>query len=217
MTDIDRIEQRLAAVERTVTDGDHELNDIADLTDLADDMERLERRLDSIEERVAELEGVQDALDGYVSNVRSVNESIEQQAGAAYAAVDRLEERVDDLEPTVDGETAGSTPSGNASSEGDSTTVRTDSTNSNRTDLEQTVDDIVPEEEKSDEDEDDGLMSSLTDMFGDDESKNGSSEEAVPTAATGPGGLENGESPADGKSDTESEDEGDGFLSSLFK
>ena len=212
MTDIDRIEQRLAAVERTVTDGDHDLNDIADLTDLADDMERLEQRLDSIEERVAELEGVHDAIDGYVSNVRSVNENVEQQAGAAYAAVDRLEERVDDLERAVDGEPAAQSPSGNADQDAESKTIQTDNTGSRRTNLEQTVDDIVPEEET--DDDDDGIMSSLTGVFGnDEESKNGSSEEPVTTTAGGPGNLANGKAPAEDESD----DEDDGFLSSLFK
>jgi len=212
MTDIDRIEQRLAAVERTVTDGDHDLNDIADLTDLADDMERLEQRLDSIEERVAELEGVHDALDGYVSNVRSVNENIEQQAGAAYAAVDRLEERVDDLERAVDGETAHESPSGNADQDAESKTIKADNTGSRRTNLEQTVDDIVPEENS--DDDDDGLMASLTGVFGDDESKNGSSEEPVTTATKGSNSLANGQSPTAEESE---EKEDDGFLSSLFK
>ncbi|MFC6757799.1 MULTISPECIES: DUF7310 family coiled-coil domain-containing protein [Haloarcula] len=211
MTDIDRIEQRLAAVERTVTDGDHDLNDIADLTDLADDIDRVEQRLDSIEERVAELEGIHDALDGYVSNVRSVNENVEQQAGAAYAAVDRLEDRVDDLERAVDGETAAQTPSGNADQGPENTMIQANDTGSRRTDLEQTVEDIVPDED-SDDDED-GLMSSLTGVFGDDESKNGSSEKPVTTTARGSGTLVNGESPAE----EEPDDEDDGFLASLFK
>ncbi|MBX0303479.1 DUF7310 family coiled-coil domain-containing protein [Haloarcula salinisoli] len=212
MTDIDRIEQRLAAVERTVTDGDHELNDIADLTDLADDIERVEQRLDSIEERVAELEGVYDALDGYVSNVRSVNENVEQQAGAAYAAVDRLEERVDELEHAVDPDLAAQSPSSNADRGAESATIQTEAAGSRRTDLEQTVDDIVPEEESNDDDED-GLMSSLTGVLGDEESKNGSSEEPVTTTPAESGNLDNGESPTEDKSD----DDGDGFLSSLFK
>lgn len=211
MTDIDRIEQRLAAVERTVTDGDHELNDIADLTELADDVDRLEQRLDSIEERVAELEGVHDALDGYVSNVRSVNEDVEQQAGAAYAAVDRLEERVDELEHAVDDDIAAQSPSGNADRDAESATVQTDTNGSRRTDLEQTVDDIVPEAER--EGEEDSLMSSLTGVLGDDESNNESSEEPVATTATGPGKLANGES----ATEDESDDEDDGFLKSLFK
>jgi len=38
------------------------------------------------------------SLEGYVSEIQSVNREVERQADAAVAAVDRLEERVDTLD-----------------------------------------------------------------------------------------------------------------------
>lgn len=101
MSDIDRIDQRLAAVERAVVDGDRELDQLADLAALADDLDRLEARLEAHERRIATIEGTVDAFEGFVGNVESVNESVERQADAAIAAVDRLEYWIDDLEETI--------------------------------------------------------------------------------------------------------------------
>lgn len=98
MSDIDRIDQRLSAVERAVVDRDLELDEIADIAALAEDLERLEGRLEEHERRLAELEGTVDAIGGFVANVESVNEDVERQADAAIAAVDRLEYRIDEFE-----------------------------------------------------------------------------------------------------------------------
>ncbi|AQL42162.1 hypothetical protein BV210_05300 [Halorientalis sp. IM1011] len=98
MTDIERIEQRLAAVERTVVDGDFELDELADVAALAEDVERIESRLEELERRVADLEGSAQAVEGYVSNIEAVNDDVERRADAAIAAVDRLERRVDELD-----------------------------------------------------------------------------------------------------------------------
>jgi polyhydroxyalkanoate synthesis regulator phasin len=98
MTDIERIEQRLAAVERTVVDGDFELDELADVAALAEDVERIESRLEELERRVADLEGSAQAVEGYVSNIEAVNDDVERRADAAVAAVDRLERRVDELD-----------------------------------------------------------------------------------------------------------------------
>ncbi|MFC4541103.1 hypothetical protein ACFO5R_04060 [Halosolutus amylolyticus] len=103
MSDIERIEQRLSAVERAVVDGDVALDELADLAALTRDLERLETRLEEHERRIAELEGSVDAVDGFVGNVESVNEGVEKQADAAIAAVDRLEYRIDDLERALEG------------------------------------------------------------------------------------------------------------------
>lgn len=101
MSDIERIDQRLSAVERAVVDGDIELEQLADLATLAEDLERLENRLEAHERRIAELEGTVDAVSGFVGNVETVNEGVERQADAAIAAVDRLEYRIDELERTL--------------------------------------------------------------------------------------------------------------------
>ena len=102
MADIESLEQRLAAVERTVVDEDHDLEDLAKAATLADDVERLETRLQAVEERVAELEAVEEALRGHVSEIQAVNEDIERRAGLALAATERLERRVDELVADTD-------------------------------------------------------------------------------------------------------------------
>ncbi|WEL17714.1 Putative pilin/flagellin, contains class III signal peptide [Halorhabdus sp. SVX81] len=98
MTDIDSLEQRLAAIERTVVDGDHDgtvLN--ADAISKVD-IEQLESRLDALDARVADLESTVQSIDGYVSNVESVNEDVERRADSAIATVDRLEHRLEEVE-----------------------------------------------------------------------------------------------------------------------
>ncbi|QLK27243.1 hypothetical protein HYG81_06470 [Natrinema zhouii] len=102
MSDIERIEQRLSAVERAVIDGDLELAALDDVASLAENLEALAERIDVHEQRIAELEGRIDALDGLVGSVESVNETVEQRANGAVAAVDRLEYRIDELERVVD-------------------------------------------------------------------------------------------------------------------
>ncbi|QSG07011.1 DUF7310 family coiled-coil domain-containing protein [Halapricum desulfuricans] len=98
MTDIERLEERLSAVERTVIDGEHDFEELADLAEVADRLERLEDGFEELERRIADLEGRTDSLQGYVTNVDSVNESVEQQSASALAAVESLEERVEELE-----------------------------------------------------------------------------------------------------------------------
>ncbi|MFA9428297.1 hypothetical protein [Natronorubrum sp. A-ect3] len=98
MTDLERLDQRLAAVERVVVDGDVELDGLADLATLTADIDRLETRVEDYEQRLAALEATVDAVSGFVGNVESVDEDVERQAAAAVAAVDRLEYRIDELE-----------------------------------------------------------------------------------------------------------------------
>lgn len=98
MTDFERLERRLAAVERTLTDSERPVSDIPDQAAIADDIERIDQRIDDLVTRIATLEGSTQALRGYVGNVRSVNEAVEQRADAAVATVDRLERRVEALE-----------------------------------------------------------------------------------------------------------------------
>jgi hypothetical protein len=61
-----------------------------------------------VEKRVAELEAATQALRGYVGNVRSVNERVEERADAALARAEELDGRVTALEASDD---AGSDPS----------------------------------------------------------------------------------------------------------
>ena len=51
----------------------------------------LEARIDTLEDRLADLESGLQAVRGYVGNVEHVNQSVERRANAAIAAVERLE------------------------------------------------------------------------------------------------------------------------------
>lgn len=103
MTDTTVLARRLAAVERTLVEGERGPADLPDAAAVADDIDRLESRFDDLERRVAELEGATQALRGYVGNVRSVEEAVERRADVAVATVDRLDDRVASIERTVEG------------------------------------------------------------------------------------------------------------------
>ncbi|AEH37562.1 DUF7310 family coiled-coil domain-containing protein [Halopiger xanaduensis] len=102
MTDLDRLEQRLSAVERVVVDGDAALDELAEVAALAETVADLETRVDEHERRLADLEAAVRSLEGYVGNVESINDDVERQAASAVATVDRLERRVDRLEVELD-------------------------------------------------------------------------------------------------------------------
>lgn len=102
MTDVERIEQRLSAVERVVVDGDVSLEALSELSALTESVARLEERLEEQERRIATLEASVQSIDGYVGNVESVNDDVERHAAAAIATADRLERRIDALEVELD-------------------------------------------------------------------------------------------------------------------
>ncbi|RKD97459.1 DUF7310 family coiled-coil domain-containing protein [Halopiger aswanensis] len=102
MTDLDRLEQRLSAVERVVVDGDATLDELAEVASLAETVADLETRVEEHERRLADLEAAVRSLEGYVGNVESINDDVERQAASAVATVDRLERRVDRLEVELD-------------------------------------------------------------------------------------------------------------------
>ncbi len=98
MSDIERLDRRLSAVERAVVDGDAEIDRLANLAALAEDLERLDSRVGNHERRLAKLNGAVGSIGGFVGNVESINEDVERRADAAIADVDRLEYRIDELE-----------------------------------------------------------------------------------------------------------------------
>lgn len=102
MTDIDRLDQRLSAVERVVVDGDLSLDELEELTSLAETVTALETRIGEQEQRLADLEAGIQSIEGYVGNVESINDDVERQAASAVATVDRLERRVQTLELELD-------------------------------------------------------------------------------------------------------------------
>jgi hypothetical protein len=79
------IEERLSALERAVTDGDHDCSSLSEAASVGDRVERLESQLTELDDRVAELEAATQALRGYVGSVRSVNTDVEKRADAALA------------------------------------------------------------------------------------------------------------------------------------
>lgn len=96
------IEERLAAVERALTDDDHDLAALAEAGDLAERVETLEIECEAYEDRIAELEAATQALRGYVGNIRAVNEDVRQRADRAL----ELAEREQPMDGNVHGDTA---------------------------------------------------------------------------------------------------------------
>jgi hypothetical protein len=88
--DTDRLAARLDAVERALTDGETDLQDLDDAAALADRVARLEARVDDLERTQERLDGAVQAVRGYAGAVRAVNRAVERRADAALAAVDRL-------------------------------------------------------------------------------------------------------------------------------
>ena len=102
MTDIDRLDQRLSAVERVVVDGDVTLEELTELTSVVEAVAELESRLEEQERRLADLEASVQSVEGYVGTIESVNDDVERHAASAIATVDRLERRIDNLEVELD-------------------------------------------------------------------------------------------------------------------
>jgi hypothetical protein len=102
------LEERLAAVERVVTDGDHDCAALAEGAATADRVAELESDIEELTDRVAELEAATQALRGYVGNVRSVNDEVEQRADTALETARAARRAVEGTGPQEDsGDPAG--------------------------------------------------------------------------------------------------------------
>jgi hypothetical protein len=95
------IEDRLAAVERALTDGDHDLDALAADAETAARVDRLEDDIAMLRERVDELDAATQALRGYVGNVRAVNEDVRERADLALELAERGGRSHAADEPTV--------------------------------------------------------------------------------------------------------------------
>lgn len=100
------LEERLAAVERALTEGDGSGPVIA-----APDRDVVER-VESLEEDVAELEAAVQAVRGYAGSVKHVNDEVEQRADAAMAKVEALERALADDEDVTGTRMAGAVTDG---------------------------------------------------------------------------------------------------------
>ena len=87
----DALRERVEALERAVTDGEHDLSAVADEAAALDRLETLESDVADLADRIEELEAATQALRGYVGNVRSVNRDVERRADAALAKAEQLE------------------------------------------------------------------------------------------------------------------------------
>jgi hypothetical protein len=92
----DALRERVEALERAVTDGEHDLSAVAAEADALERLDELEDSVTALEEQVEDLQAATQALRGYVGNVRSVNTDVEQRADAALAKVESLEQRLGD-------------------------------------------------------------------------------------------------------------------------
>lgn len=91
----DALAERVEALERTVADGEFDPDQTGSHAELQDRLSALEDRLDTVEDRIEELDAATQALRGYVGNIRSVNEDVEQRADAALAKAEALESTLD--------------------------------------------------------------------------------------------------------------------------
>ncbi|WP_058827204.1 hypothetical protein [Haloferax sp. Q22] len=98
---------RLDAVERTLTDGDADFSSLEDLAAVERRVSELESSVESLTERLDEMDAATQAMRGYLGGVRAVNEDVERRANAALAKAESLEAELVD-------ETASPTPSWSA-------------------------------------------------------------------------------------------------------
>lgn len=104
----DALTERVEALERAVTDGEHDLSALTTEADALERLDRLEDRYDGLDERTAELEAATQALRGYVGNLRAVNEEVQNRADVALAKATALEREDPQGEPEIES----SSPSG---------------------------------------------------------------------------------------------------------
>lgn len=84
-TSVDRLTERLDAVERALTESDRSVDSIADAAAAADARASLADRLSAVEARIDELEAATQAVRGYTGAVRAVNRDVERRADLALA------------------------------------------------------------------------------------------------------------------------------------
>lgn len=94
--DIDSLETRLAAVERTLTDGDTAVAKLEDAERVHQRLEAIEGTLEDLADRVSELEAASRALRGYAGGIQAVNEDVERRADLALAKVETIERSMRD-------------------------------------------------------------------------------------------------------------------------
>lgn len=87
------VEERLAAVERALTDDDTEPAALSDAATVERRLDALEERLDAFERRLADAEAGVEAVRGHVGHEQSAIEDVERTAATALATARRVEQR----------------------------------------------------------------------------------------------------------------------------
>jgi DNA repair exonuclease SbcCD ATPase subunit len=103
----DTLEERVRALERTVTEGEYELSELTEEAAARERLDEIEAETAELADRVAELEAATQALRGYVGNVRAVNQDVEQRADAALAKAESVEKRLERSHETPDSSAGG--------------------------------------------------------------------------------------------------------------
>lgn len=109
------LEERVEALERTVSETDAGFGDIRAVAEQSEDITALQAEVESLQDRVCELEAAVQAVRGYVGNVRAVNDEVEQRADAALAKAEALEEALDSAERPTASERGEKNPCGTQS------------------------------------------------------------------------------------------------------
>ncbi|AZH24963.1 DUF7310 family coiled-coil domain-containing protein [Haloplanus aerogenes] len=95
-----RLEERVDALERAVTDG-HAADGLPDAARMDARVADLEATVEDLDDRLAELDAAVQALRGFAGGVRAVDESVERRANAAIARVERLESELQETTGTA--------------------------------------------------------------------------------------------------------------------
>ncbi|WP_435074964.1 DUF7310 family coiled-coil domain-containing protein [Halorubrum sp. HHNYT27] len=101
-SDVDRLDERLQAVERALTGSDTAVADIGDSAAATAEREALAERVTDLESRVEELEAATQSIRGYVGSVRAVNREVEQRADLALARASRADGDAVPIESALD-------------------------------------------------------------------------------------------------------------------
>lgn len=99
MTNGDELAERLAAVERALTDDDRSPADLSEPAEIETRLDRLDERLDAIEQRLADAEGDLAAVRGHVGNAKRIDRETEQVAQHALATAREVETRLEEETP----------------------------------------------------------------------------------------------------------------------
>lgn len=93
------LQERISALERAVTDDDHDLSELGEAGEHAARLTALEEEVADIADSVAELDAATQALRGYVGNIKAVNRDVERRVDAALASA---ESEIDREPPSTD-------------------------------------------------------------------------------------------------------------------